>query len=144
MAGLGDLGALGGMPGGMQITPEAMQEAMDEVMRMMGNPSGLADMMKGIQEMMGGGGFPPGMPGLGGQGMPGMGSFGMDMFGAFEQQPGADDPGAGASGAEGGAGGSDVEDAAPPASNDESPPSTPDDEVLDIDLGPSGNGKHPG
>lgn len=132
LGGLGDLGALGGMPGGMEITPEAMQQAMDEVMRMMGNPSGLADMMKGIQEMMGGGGM-PGMPGPGGQGMPGMEAFGMEMFGAFEPPPGEGD--ADPVDDDGDAGGSDVDDPDPPAS---------DDDVLDIDLGPSGNGKHPG
>jgi len=84
MAGLGDLGGMAGMPGIDKlgdIPPEVMQQAMDEVMRMMSSPDGMAGMMKNLQQMMGGMGGMPGMGGPGGMdlgalgGFPGMGAM---------------------------------------------------------------------
>lgn len=83
MPGLGDLGAMGGA---MDLSPEAMQAAMDEVMKMMSGPGGLAGMMENLQKMMGGlgglGGMPPGMGGLSGEGAQGMPDLNA-LFGGF-------------------------------------------------------------
>lgn len=74
MPGLGGMGGLaGGMPGleGMQLSPEQMQEAMDEAMRLLSSGN-MGDIMKNLQQMMGGmQGMPGGLNGFGIEGVPG-------------------------------------------------------------------------
>jgi len=116
MAGLGDLGAMGGA---MEMSPEAMQEAMEEVMKMMSGPGGLAGMMENLQKMMGGLG---GIPGMGGP----AGLDGMD-FGAFAGFPGI-----------GGAGRDDDEKDGADAEAADHPDSGADDVPDGGDAGPTG------